>query len=83
MRHEVDIYMCMGNSLNVATLYDVFEDDTRVHLIMEHCGGGELWKRIRKHDYTELGTPPLSVPFVPILHLEIVSPWSGSECVPA
>lgn len=53
VQHEVDIWNHMGNSLNVASLYDTFEDDTCVDLVMELCTGGELWNRIRKHDYTE------------------------------
>jgi calcium-dependent protein kinase len=55
IQHEVDIYMHMGNSLNVAHLYDVFEDDDRVDLVMERCTGGELWQRIRQGQYNELG----------------------------
>lgn len=58
VQHEVDIYMHMGNSLNVAHLWDVFEDDTCVDLVMEQCRGGELWKRIRKGDYDERGVLP-------------------------
>lgn len=52
---QVDIYMHMGNSLNVAHLYDVYEDDSCVDLIMERCLGGDLWTRIRKGDYSEEG----------------------------
>lgn len=47
--------MHMGNSLNVAHLYDVYEDDSCVDLIMEKCRGGDLWTRIRKGDYSEEG----------------------------
>lgn len=57
VRHEVDIYMHMGNSLNVAHLWDVYEDDTCVDLVIEQCTGGELWKRIRDGNYTEDGAP--------------------------
>lgn len=59
VQHEVDIYMHMGNSLNVAHLFDVYEDDSCVDLVMERCYGGELWKRIRKGDYNEKGGQPL------------------------
>jgi serine/threonine protein kinase len=58
VQHEVDICMHMGNSLNVAHLFDVYEDDACVDLIMERCTGGELWLRIRKGDYTEQGALP-------------------------
>ena len=30
-------------SLNVVHLYDVFEDDKTVYLVMDLCSGGELW----------------------------------------
>lgn len=32
-------------SLNVCYLYDVFEDDTCVDLVMELCSGGQLWDK--------------------------------------
>ena len=55
VQHEVDIYLHMGNSLNVAHLWDVFEDDSCVDLVMERCHGGELWKHIRQGKYQERG----------------------------
>ena len=68
---QVDIYMHMGNSLNVAHLYDVYEDDSCVDLIMERCLGGDLWTRIRKGDYSEEGVLPAC-----IVHRERVwAPW--------
>lgn len=30
----------VGPSLNVVYLYDAFEDDTHVHLVLEYCRGG-------------------------------------------
>lgn len=44
-----------GNSLNVAHLYCVYEDDACVDLVMECCDGGELWRGIRRGDYDEAG----------------------------
>lgn len=38
----------LGNSLSVAYLYDVYEDEKCVDLVMELCEGGQLWKRIRQ-----------------------------------
>ncbi|GMN59238.1 hypothetical protein TIFTF001_028330 [Ficus carica] len=43
---------------NVIDLYDVFEDDRRgaVHLVLEHCSGGELFDRIVAQErYNEVG----------------------------
>lgn len=39
---------------HVVQLYDVFEDEANVHLVMELCAGGELFDRIiSKGHFTE------------------------------
>ncbi|WCJ17600.1 Calcium-dependent protein kinase [Euphorbia peplus] len=40
---------------NVIDLYDVYEDQNGVHLVLEHCSGGELFDRIvaRDRSYSE------------------------------
>ncbi len=43
--NEVDICNHLGRSLNVCYLYETFEDDTCVDLVMELCAGGQLWDR--------------------------------------
>lgn len=53
IRHEVDIYRHMGQSLNVAHLHDVYEDDICVDFVMELCSGGQLWQRIKTGNYSE------------------------------
>lgn len=41
---------------NVIHLHDVYEDDTGVHLVLEHCSGGELFDRIVSLErYSEAG----------------------------
>lgn len=45
LRREVDIQLLLGRSLNVVTLFDVFEDDESVHLQLELCEGGALYER--------------------------------------
>ncbi|KAK3245226.1 hypothetical protein CYMTET_45195, partial [Cymbomonas tetramitiformis] len=50
---EVQVMRHIGPSLDVVYLYDVFEDDTHVHLVLELCTGGELWSRIRTGTYSE------------------------------
>ena len=37
----------------MATLEDIFEDDTSVHIITEICKGGELVHRIGNKHYSE------------------------------
>lgn len=41
---------------NVIDLYDVYEDENGVHLVLELCSGGELFDRIVKEErYSEVG----------------------------
>ena len=56
-RREIDILMKMDHP-NIIKLYDVFESQNSLYLIMEECYGGELFdrilKRIERNDmYTE------------------------------
>lgn len=53
IRQEVEVLRRLRGSLNVATLTDVYEDDTHVHIIMELCKGGELVHRIGSRHYSE------------------------------
>jgi serine/threonine protein kinase len=39
---EVRVMQHVGKSLNVVHLYEAFEDDTHVHLLLELCRGGEV-----------------------------------------
>ena len=40
---------------NIIKLYDVFEDDTFMHLVMEMCGGGDLMDAIIEKRESEEG----------------------------
>ena len=42
---DVQVMRAIGSSLSVVYLYDAFEDDDAVHLLMELCTGGELLRR--------------------------------------
>ena len=53
IRQEVDILRRLRGSLNVASLEDVYEDDSHVHIVMELCRGGELVHRIGSKHYSE------------------------------
>ncbi|KIZ00641.1 hypothetical protein MNEG_7321 [Monoraphidium neglectum] len=53
VRHEVDVYRTMGQSLNVAHLEAAFEDDVAVDLVLELCQGGTMWQRIKRGAYSE------------------------------
>ncbi|CAN7062966.1 hypothetical protein IGI04_016981 [Brassica rapa subsp. trilocularis] len=54
VRREAEIMRVMPEHPNIVTLKETYEDDKAVHLVMELCGGGELFDRIvaRGH-YTE------------------------------
>ena len=54
LRNELDVMRKIGSSLSVVYLYDSFEDNDAVHLLMDLCEGGELLSGIRRgRSYTE------------------------------
>jgi calcium-dependent protein kinase len=50
---EVDAMKCLRGSLNAVSLYDLYEGDEEVHLVMELCEGGTIYERITAQDFTE------------------------------
>jgi len=46
IRNEVDIGNHLGRSLNIAYVYEVYEDSKQVDIVMEMCTGGTLWDAI-------------------------------------
>ena len=59
IRQEVEVLRRLRGSLNMATLEDIFEDNTHVHIIMELCQGGELIHRIGNKHYSERTVRPI------------------------
>jgi len=53
IRREVDVLKRLRGCLNVASLEEVYEDDTHIHIVMEYCSGGELCHRIGTAHYSE------------------------------
>ena len=54
LRNEIEVMRKIGSSLSIVYLYDSFEDDDAVHLLMDLCKGGELLGRIgRGMNYSE------------------------------
>ena len=53
IKREILVLKRLRGSLNVASLVEVQEDDTHVHLLLEHCEGGELVHRIGDRHYSE------------------------------
>ena len=53
IKREVEVLRRLRGCLNVASLEEVYEDDTRVHLVMEYCSGGELHHAVGQRHYTE------------------------------
>lgn len=44
VRREVHILGRLRHQPNIVTIYDVFEDKEKIHVIMELCAGGELFE---------------------------------------
>ena len=62
VRREVDTLRKLRGSLNVASLEDVYEDQTHVHIVTELCAGGELVHHIGNKHYSERTVNALSCP---------------------
>lgn len=69
VRREVQIMHHLAGQANIVELKGAFEDKQSVHLVMELCGGGELFDRIiaRGH-YTERAAASLLRTIVQIVH---------------
>lgn len=44
---QVEVLLALRGTLNVANLEEVCEDGSHVHLVLEHCSGGELLARTK------------------------------------
>lgn len=53
IKREIDVLRRLRGALNVASMQDVYEDDYKVHILMECCTGGELWHALGQRHYSE------------------------------
>jgi len=53
IKREIEVMRRLRGTLNVAHLEQVFEDDESVHIVMEHCRGGELLHTLGQKHYSE------------------------------
>ncbi|KAG6386250.1 hypothetical protein SASPL_155142 [Salvia splendens] len=51
VRREVEILHHLSGNSNVVSIKGAYEDATAVHVVMELCGGGELFDRILKRGH--------------------------------
>ncbi|KAK2441609.1 calcium-dependent protein kinase [Trifolium repens] len=69
VRREVQIMHHLTGQANIVELKGAYEDKQSVHLVMELCGGGELFDRIiAKGLYTERAAAALLRTIVQIIH---------------
>eukprot|EP00919_Chromeraceae_sp_WS-2016_P054010 GHVR01128209.1.p1 GENE.GHVR01128209.1~~GHVR01128209.1.p1 ORF type:complete len:523 (+),score=110.21 GHVR01128209.1:268-1836(+) len=53
LRNEAEIYLKLDHP-HIAKLLEVYEDESRVYLVMENCAGSELYRRLcRQKVYSE------------------------------
>lgn len=53
LQRELSLLM-MVNHPNIVKLYEVYEDDRYIYMVMEHCAGGELFEQLMERQrYTE------------------------------
>ena len=53
LKNEIEVMRRLRGTLNVTHLEEAFEDDSNVHLVMEHCSGGELLHTLGEKHYSE------------------------------
>ena len=53
IKREVAVMRKLGGTLNTTHLFDAFEDEESVFLVMEHCTGGELFQNLGSRHYSE------------------------------
>ncbi|KAK8617535.1 hypothetical protein V6N13_080445 [Hibiscus sabdariffa] len=54
VRREIQIMYHLAGHKNIVTIRGAYEDSLYVHIVMEHCSGGELFDRIiQRGHYTE------------------------------
>ncbi|KAG0497060.1 hypothetical protein HPP92_001751 [Vanilla planifolia] len=70
MRREVMILQHLTGQPNVVEFRGAYEDEQRVHLVMELCSGGELFDRIiAKGSYTERKAAKICRAIVNVVHV--------------
>ncbi|KAM7524335.1 hypothetical protein LguiA_014237 [Lonicera macranthoides] len=68
VRREIEIMHHLSGDPNVVSIKGAFEDAVAVHLVMEICGGGELFDRINKlGHYTERKAAKLARTIVSVI----------------
>jgi calcium-dependent protein kinase len=54
LKQEIEIMRLVGGSINMVHVYECYESNNHVYILMELCSGGNLYEKIMKGDpYTE------------------------------
>ncbi|KAF0928538.1 hypothetical protein E2562_005986 [Oryza meyeriana var. granulata] len=51
VRREIQIMHHLSGQKNIVTIKDAYEDEQAVHIVMELCAGGELFRKIQKQGH--------------------------------
>jgi len=69
VRREVAIMHHLAGNDNIVTVHGAYEDARAVYLVMEHCGGGELFNRIvEQGHYSEQKAAAMFRTMLRVLH---------------
>lgn len=52
LKHELSVLFQITSRVyhqNLISIFEIYEDDYLIHIVMEYLGGGDLYERIKKN----------------------------------
>ncbi|KAL5721630.1 non-specific serine/threonine protein kinase [Ranunculus cassubicifolius] len=70
VKREIKILRHLSGQMNVVGFKGAYEDNHSVHIVMEHCAGGELFDRIQHEErFTEKAAASICKTIVSVVHI--------------